>query len=229
MGGSLSNFTGELDKVNCKTCKCEAEDSRADRGDMRDEATPIYDDAVYFPGGVPNSVKTRNLSSAMGHPNGGGMDSDVYVITIDKRSGASKALGLDIQVKEGGLLIIRDISNGLIDQWNRANPLAQVSIGDRILEVNGAVDVASVMTTCRSDTMLRMVFQRAGAVALAATALRSPGSFYGAGLSPQSMKAPVGTLYAGSPMLQGSVSVQPGSVTMKMPYGVSRQVPQSAM
>lgn len=233
MGGSLNTFTESL-HPSCATCRCEAEDALGERGDMQDEATPILDDAVYVGGGVPDSVKTKKLSSAVGHLNRAGVDGDVYVITVDKRIGASKTLGLDIEVREDGFLIIRDILSGLVEQWNRSNPSAQVSVGDRILEVNGAADVASVMTTCRSDSMLRMVLQRAAAVtrdvtlvpSAPASVIRSPGSFHSAALAPKAVTGTMGAMYTSSSFTHSPVVMQPSSITTKMPSGVSRPAGQ---
>lgn len=201
-----------MDKASCTHCSCEPEEARIER-DPRDEAEPVFDDAVYF-GGATAKQWSSAPQPAPAYHNGASRDGEVYSITIDKKVGGCNYLGLDIQVKEGGVLIIRDIQSGLIEQWNRANPKAQVLLGDRILEVNGAKDVASVMTTCRTDSLLRMLFQRAPSTPIAAPVSASfasgyPGSqsFYAVGNS----YLPVGHIS------QPGVAMQPSSVSIKMP------------
>jgi len=62
-----------------------------------------------------------------------GKDVETYMVTMSK--GGGKRLGLNFEI--GTLEVSSVRSNGLIAEWNQANPSSMVRTSDQILEVNG--------------------------------------------------------------------------------------------
>merc|ERR1719215_2545280 len=67
--------------------------------------------------------------------NGGDQAQSEFYIEVQKHLGLG--LGVDVDFKDGTELVIDGIRPGLIQDWNAANPNAQVFTEDAIVEVNG--------------------------------------------------------------------------------------------
>jgi uncharacterized Zn-binding protein involved in type VI secretion len=82
-----------------------------------------------------------------------------YTVTIEKRPGAK--LGLDVETTaEAGCLIIRDITRGLVSDWNQSHPDLRIKAGHKIIEVNGfRGDAPSLVEKCAHEKTLHMVLQ----------------------------------------------------------------------
>mmetsp|Transcript_116919 Transcript_116919/g.202989 ORF Transcript_116919/g.202989 Transcript_116919/m.202989 type:complete len:271 (-) Transcript_116919:45-857(-) len=61
---------------------------------------------------------------------------DLFDVTV-RREGTEDKLGMELSYCPGGAtLLVQAVSNGLVQQWNQANPGRKVERHDRILEVN---------------------------------------------------------------------------------------------
>merc|ERR1719160_1842429 len=76
---------------------------------------------------------------------------DVRKVTLEKKGGE---LGLNV-VLNGSALLVDDIGPGVVDNWNAVHTDEPISIGDRILEVNGVNgDAVKLLEQCKvSDTL----------------------------------------------------------------------------
>jgi len=72
------------------------------------------------------------MSQAMGRNN------EEYIVRVDKSNGES--LGLDLQLEGNSLLIVREVSGGLVGAWNEAHPRRAMRVTDGISEVNDIRD-----------------------------------------------------------------------------------------
>mmetsp|Transcript_14700 Transcript_14700/g.37711 ORF Transcript_14700/g.37711 Transcript_14700/m.37711 type:complete len:236 (-) Transcript_14700:116-823(-) len=107
----------------------------------RAEAVPVVDDG---------GMKQTGSSSAK-----------TYCVVLDKASGTKLGLDVDFMTERVVLPIIQ-ITGGLAEEWNRANPGAQLCIGDSIVQVNGVKgDVAIMMERCKNDKVLALTLVRA--------------------------------------------------------------------
>lgn len=80
-----------------------------------------------------------------------------FRITIVKDGGATK-IGLDVVPDKNKNVLIRKLKEGLISQWNVANPNFQVRDGDYIGEVNGVDgDFESMLAVVAKDQTLEML------------------------------------------------------------------------
>lgn len=61
-------------------------------------------------------------------------------------------------------MLVDRVNDGLIADWNAAHGQElQVRVGDRIVEVNGlSGDAKKIFDACRSEKVLKLLFQRAG-------------------------------------------------------------------
>mmetsp|Transcript_67200 Transcript_67200/g.187534 ORF Transcript_67200/g.187534 Transcript_67200/m.187534 type:complete len:165 (+) Transcript_67200:87-581(+) len=67
------------------------------------------------------------------------LDEDRHlVITLDRSGSASLGIAVKKHRPDGKLYVHALGERGLVPTWNAANPSTEVSIGDRIVEVNGA-------------------------------------------------------------------------------------------
>lgn len=84
----------------------------------------------------------------------------MHFITIDRSSGAR--LGITVDTEDGVSLRLDRISEGLIMEWNEANPGRILRAGDRIVAVNGVrADVPSIVEQCSSNGVLELEIQPA--------------------------------------------------------------------
>merc|ERR1712187_874588 len=68
-----------------------------------------------------------------------------FAIQLDKSAPGAK-LGVDIDRSDRGISItVREITHGLIDDWNKAHPDLAVERGDRIVAINGSRGSANDM------------------------------------------------------------------------------------
>eukprot|EP00928_Gymnodinium_smaydae_P021012 TRINITY_DN18159_c0_g1_i1.p1 TRINITY_DN18159_c0_g1~~TRINITY_DN18159_c0_g1_i1.p1 ORF type:complete len:780 (-),score=177.94 TRINITY_DN18159_c0_g1_i1:62-2401(-) len=58
-----------------------------------------------------------------------------FQISVDRQR--QEPLGLHVQIQDGRELLIQNVRNGLIHEWNCQHPESAVRRGDRIIEVNG--------------------------------------------------------------------------------------------
>eukprot|EP00419_Tripos_fusus_P011168 CAMPEP_0172659502 /NCGR_PEP_ID=MMETSP1074-20121228/3477_1 /TAXON_ID=2916 /ORGANISM="Ceratium fusus, Strain PA161109" /LENGTH=137 /DNA_ID=CAMNT_0013474989 /DNA_START=56 /DNA_END=469 /DNA_ORIENTATION=+ len=82
-------------------------------------------------------------------------------ITLKKTSRCSR-LGVDVDLSENTYLLVDKVNDGLVMEWNKANPAKSVKTNDRIISVNGTKGDAHAMTeVCKKDDDLEMVVHRA--------------------------------------------------------------------
>ncbi|CAE7418209.1 unnamed protein product [Symbiodinium sp. CCMP2456] len=82
-----------------------------------------------------------------------------YVIQLDRKAGGR--LGIDVDHKDGETLLIEVINEGLVMDWNNANKKDKVTVGDRIVEVNGInSDVLQLVDECKKNQVLVLKLRR---------------------------------------------------------------------
>mmetsp|Transcript_55601 Transcript_55601/g.129441 ORF Transcript_55601/g.129441 Transcript_55601/m.129441 type:complete len:137 (-) Transcript_55601:114-524(-) len=83
-----------------------------------------------------------------------------YTLRLDRTEG--KAMGMKADhLTNGVLLVSAIIPDGLIHEWNIANPSCKVREGDRILEVNGSRgDVNFLIQECHKLQVLEIKLAR---------------------------------------------------------------------
>mmetsp|Transcript_81103 Transcript_81103/g.173447 ORF Transcript_81103/g.173447 Transcript_81103/m.173447 type:complete len:145 (+) Transcript_81103:111-545(+) len=81
---------------------------------------------------------------------------------ILKKTADNKRLGIDVDLSDGTTLYIAKVTgDGLVGEWNRANPQSFVKQGDRIMSVNGCRDSSEAMSDeCKASNTLEMDIQR---------------------------------------------------------------------
>lgn len=82
-----------------------------------------------------------------------------FKVTITKLP--NSRLGIDVDLSAGGSLMVDQINEGLVMDWNKANPDKAVKSGDHIVEVNGSRGNAQQLTeVCKRDEKLEMTVKR---------------------------------------------------------------------
>eukprot|EP00929_Paragymnodinium_shiwhaense_P010679 TRINITY_DN11553_c0_g1_i1.p1 TRINITY_DN11553_c0_g1~~TRINITY_DN11553_c0_g1_i1.p1 ORF type:complete len:1232 (-),score=375.72 TRINITY_DN11553_c0_g1_i1:54-3749(-) len=89
-----------------------------------------------------------------------------YLVELDKMGGMR--LGINIEGRDGISLYISHISDGLVENWNAANPDRQMMVGDRVVEVNGLTGDAQVLSNelRRSEVLTMRVRRKANITTL---------------------------------------------------------------
>merc|ERR1712113_911184 len=84
-----------------------------------------------------------------------------FQVTVDKSS-PQACLGLDLDYLDAGLsLHIRDVKEGLISEWNKANKDNAVKPLDRIVSVNGfRGETKRLLEMCASQTNMTLEIVR---------------------------------------------------------------------
>lgn len=92
--------------------------------------------------------------------NAGLRDSAEHLVTL--RYSFFRSKGLDLTMADAGTLCVNKLdSNGLIGDWNRENPEAQVQVGDSIVDVNGKKgDSRAMLEEAKSSLNLRLLVRR---------------------------------------------------------------------
>jgi len=80
-----------------------------------------------------------------------------WTAAIDRRSGSPLGVTLNSSSLE-----VQSVCFGLIKSWNANNPEKAVSVGDRVVEVNGIRDTLSIIDECEGKQMLHITFRRSG-------------------------------------------------------------------
>jgi len=84
----------------------------------------------------------------------------VHSVALDKTSGMK--LGIDISQHDGRTLLVTEIREGLVKEWNRENPCHQIRPGDRILKVNSCQNSSKrLLEECRKNVVLRIAIKKA--------------------------------------------------------------------
>jgi len=99
-------------------------------------------------------VWVRDTRSAAGGPR--------FVVAVEKSSsGPAARLGLEIAHKDGKELVVLEVSEGLIAQWNTDNPGSEVVPGDCICAVNGVKgDSAKLVEAISTSKQLELLLAR---------------------------------------------------------------------
>eukprot|EP00933_Yihiella_yeosuensis_P032139 TRINITY_DN25721_c0_g1_i1.p1 TRINITY_DN25721_c0_g1~~TRINITY_DN25721_c0_g1_i1.p1 ORF type:complete len:151 (+),score=38.35 TRINITY_DN25721_c0_g1_i1:86-538(+) len=85
-------------------------------------------------------------------------DDNTYTISLNKATGGR--LGIDVDHSDGCTLLIEQINDGLVADWN-ANNEVKVTVMDRIVEVNGMRDdVLQLVDECKKDKVLELKIKR---------------------------------------------------------------------
>lgn len=84
----------------------------------------------------------------------------VHSVALDKTGGIK--LGIDISQHDGRTLLVTQIRQGLVQEWNRENPCHQLRPGDRIIKVNSCQNSARrLLEECRKNVVLRIAIKKA--------------------------------------------------------------------
>ena len=83
-----------------------------------------------------------------------------WKIVLKKSKDVSK-LGVDVDLTDGCSLLIDKVNDGLVGEWNKANPDKEVKKDDRIIAVNGSKGNAQALTeVCKREDVLEMTVVR---------------------------------------------------------------------
>ncbi|CAK9023155.1 unnamed protein product [Durusdinium trenchii] len=83
-----------------------------------------------------------------------------FEIKLTKTYGKSR-LGVDVDLTDGFGLVVDQVTEGLIRDWNQVHPEQAVIKGDRIVAVNGVRGNSNEITeVCKSQAVLELVIQR---------------------------------------------------------------------
>mmetsp|Transcript_108432 Transcript_108432/g.192052 ORF Transcript_108432/g.192052 Transcript_108432/m.192052 type:complete len:129 (-) Transcript_108432:20-406(-) len=81
-----------------------------------------------------------------------------YTIILDKSAGTK--LGMDVDMQDGGSLVVESVKGGLAEKWNDENPGMTVKPKDHIVEVNGVRDIEGIIGECKKNVVLKMALVR---------------------------------------------------------------------
>mmetsp|Transcript_36858 Transcript_36858/g.83750 ORF Transcript_36858/g.83750 Transcript_36858/m.83750 type:complete len:144 (-) Transcript_36858:166-597(-) len=105
-------------------------------------------------------IKTTAPPAAATYTDSKDAKTEEFVIKVRKTEGNAR-LGVDVDLTEGGFLIIDKVNDGLVNDWNKANPSKAIACGDKVVAVNGTRGNATAMTDiCKSCDNLEMTVQR---------------------------------------------------------------------
>eukprot|EP00419_Tripos_fusus_P028258 CAMPEP_0172716328 /NCGR_PEP_ID=MMETSP1074-20121228/68064_1 /TAXON_ID=2916 /ORGANISM="Ceratium fusus, Strain PA161109" /LENGTH=138 /DNA_ID=CAMNT_0013540995 /DNA_START=55 /DNA_END=471 /DNA_ORIENTATION=+ len=78
-----------------------------------------------------------------------------------KKTEGGPRLGVDVDLSDGDHLLVDKVNDGLVMQWNKANPDKEVRPNDKVMEVNGIKGDAAQMTeTCKNQYDLELLILR---------------------------------------------------------------------
>jgi len=84
----------------------------------------------------------------------------VHLISLDKTGGMK--MGVDISQHDGRTLLVTEVREGLVQAWNRDNPIHQIFPGDRIIRVNEVQnDARKLLDECRKSGLLNLAIKKA--------------------------------------------------------------------
>mmetsp|Transcript_83136 Transcript_83136/g.240608 ORF Transcript_83136/g.240608 Transcript_83136/m.240608 type:complete len:140 (-) Transcript_83136:149-568(-) len=129
---------------------CAASDVQKNQRDIVDQASPTTSGGA---GAEEVAGRARDARDAA---------SREWYITVNKINGA--LLGVDVDLSDGMTLVVDSVNDGLVKEWNKANPGEEVKVGDRITEVNGkSGDAQQLAEACGGNAELRMRVSRPAA------------------------------------------------------------------
>mmetsp|Transcript_3251 Transcript_3251/g.7456 ORF Transcript_3251/g.7456 Transcript_3251/m.7456 type:complete len:139 (+) Transcript_3251:91-507(+) len=125
----------------------EAKDALTAETGSRPASSPLEEEAVKpAPAPVAAAVATAGTEE--------------FTITIKKTPGGPR-LGVDVDLSNGTTLIVDKVNDGLVNEWNKANPKQEVLEKDQVISVNGVSGSAQLLVdVCKKDDTLEMVIQR---------------------------------------------------------------------
>mmetsp|Transcript_53206 Transcript_53206/g.104947 ORF Transcript_53206/g.104947 Transcript_53206/m.104947 type:complete len:129 (+) Transcript_53206:124-510(+) len=82
-----------------------------------------------------------------------------WTIKVEKKQG--KKLGIDVDLSAGDFLVVEAITDGLVQDWNKAHPDKAVKEQDQIVAVNGTKGKSEELAgVCQKDDVLEMLVVR---------------------------------------------------------------------
>eukprot|EP00933_Yihiella_yeosuensis_P045061 TRINITY_DN40363_c0_g1_i1.p1 TRINITY_DN40363_c0_g1~~TRINITY_DN40363_c0_g1_i1.p1 ORF type:complete len:146 (+),score=50.99 TRINITY_DN40363_c0_g1_i1:103-540(+) len=112
-----------------------------------------------IPGPDAKAPTAPAASAPAAPPAAAPVDDKHYYITVDKSKG--EKLGIDVDHSDGISLLVEQINEGLIADYNKNNPKQQVTVNDRIMEVNAMKDdVLQLVDECKKDKVLQLKIRR---------------------------------------------------------------------
>jgi hypothetical protein len=104
--------------------------------------------------------KNQVLNMAIQRPPCRELAPGIHSVTLDKSGGMK--LGIDISQHDSRTLLVTEIRDGLMKEWNRENPCHAVRPGDRIIKVNSCQNSATkLMEECRKNVPLTFAVKKA--------------------------------------------------------------------
>mmetsp|Transcript_17894 Transcript_17894/g.32471 ORF Transcript_17894/g.32471 Transcript_17894/m.32471 type:complete len:240 (-) Transcript_17894:123-842(-) len=108
---------------------------------------------------INSKALVEDLQAPQESPNSLRATSDEQVpseITVRICKGDSR-LNMDIDYGDGETLEVTGLQPGLVTEWNNRNPLQQLAVGDRIVEINGvSMDSNKLLEEVKSADTLEM-------------------------------------------------------------------------
>mmetsp|Transcript_127309 Transcript_127309/g.249479 ORF Transcript_127309/g.249479 Transcript_127309/m.249479 type:complete len:130 (+) Transcript_127309:126-515(+) len=124
---------------------CASEEVKAAQKDITEKSAP------------PKSAEDVVPSVKAGA--GKGASKKEWTIKLEKKGG--KKLGIDVDLSVGDSLVVESITDGLMQDWNKANPDKAVKEADQIVAVNGTRGKSEELAgVCQKDDVLEMVIVR---------------------------------------------------------------------
>mmetsp|Transcript_77611 Transcript_77611/g.239622 ORF Transcript_77611/g.239622 Transcript_77611/m.239622 type:complete len:145 (+) Transcript_77611:63-497(+) len=109
---------------------------------------------------APSPAVAATIPPAAAAINAAGGKPKEWTIVVQKTPGGPR-LGVDVDLSDGIVLLIDKVNDGLVNEWNKANPDKEVRKDDRVVSVNGSRGNAQQLAeVCKRDDTLEMVIER---------------------------------------------------------------------
>mmetsp|Transcript_66349 Transcript_66349/g.144018 ORF Transcript_66349/g.144018 Transcript_66349/m.144018 type:complete len:161 (+) Transcript_66349:286-768(+) len=88
---------------------------------------------------------------------------DTFQVYLKKHDTAPLGIDVNYADKRTLLVVSINVKEGMVLEWNKENPDAQIWVGDRILSVNGVTeDTAQMIEACKDAETIDLLVLRSG-------------------------------------------------------------------
>ncbi|CAE8673782.1 unnamed protein product, partial [Polarella glacialis] len=141
---------------------CAAEQVSADQKDIKDTVTVLPDELVVA-NALLESADAKIDKGSNHRPSRTWLETAIiqdarasrtrgqqFIVLINKVP-ERKFLGIDVDLSDAVCMMVEEVKDGLVSDWNQANPDKQVVKGDKIIAVNGISGTASDLTEAMTN------------------------------------------------------------------------------
>eukprot|EP00442_Polarella_glacialis_P056630 CAMPEP_0115053660 /NCGR_PEP_ID=MMETSP0227-20121206/3643_1 /TAXON_ID=89957 /ORGANISM="Polarella glacialis, Strain CCMP 1383" /LENGTH=148 /DNA_ID=CAMNT_0002438011 /DNA_START=56 /DNA_END=502 /DNA_ORIENTATION=+ len=124
---------------------CAAEQVSADQKDIKDTVTVLPDELVVANALLESADAKIDKTAIIQDARASRTRGQQFIVLINKVP-ERKFLGIDVDLSDAVCMMVEEVKDGLVSDWNQANPDKQVVKGDKIIAVNGISGTASDLT-----------------------------------------------------------------------------------